>query len=406
MKTQAQTNWWRFAKNAIATITDTISQHGRYYRYGKDDDLPNQAIAAVNDSGTARIAVKRKHEFIFGHGLPPEIAKTPVNDSQTLDQFTDQLALMTAYMEGFCIQVLFNNAGEMAEFHSIPVQHIRRKHDGGFLYDEIYGDEQFSLYGKGRSTAKHVPEYKPNRTPQERRALIAQQVKKYGRQLGEFMYCYTPGVGPFYDKYAIPSYFSGIDDIRADASLSRLELRNITNGFNTGIVISTGPIDDSKQDENGHTAYDKFKNDLENFVGEDAAAIMHIMSSTEGDKAQVSRVDVDKLMDATENSTERLAKKICRHMGVPPILIGIEIPGKLGNTQELVNTMKLFGLSLQREQLKIENALQRLFPEIAEQIKIEPLRLFDHIPDQIMNILSEEEKRDLFDLKPKELPTP
>jgi hypothetical protein len=400
MIARAKGHWRTFVKNAIATIRDTISQHGRYYRYGIDDDLPNQIIAAVNDSGTARITVKRKHEFIFGHGLPQEVAGIRANDKQTLDALVDQLALMTSYMEGFCIQAIYNNMGEIGELHSIPVQHVRRKQDGGFIYAPEYGDEQFSLYNKGRSNAAHVPEFGTCKTPEQKRDLIKQQIEKYGEQLGEFLYVFTPGVGPFFDKYAIPSYFSGIDDIRADASLSRLELRNISNGFNTGIVISTGPIDDSAEDEQGLTAYDRFKGDLENFVGEDAAAILHIMSSGDGDKAQVSRVDVDKLMDATELSTMRIANKICRLMGVPPILIGIETAGKLGNSQELVNMMKLFALSLQREQLKIENALKLLLPELADKIKIEPLRLFDYIPDQVMNILSEEEKRDLYDLAP------
>ncbi|MDV7390364.1 hypothetical protein RZS08_03380, partial [Arthrospira platensis SPKY1] len=100
-------------------------------------------------------------------------------------------------------------------------------------------------------------------------------------------------------------------------------------------------------------------------------------------------------LDATENSTERLAKKICRHMGVPPVLIGIETAGKLGSSQELVNMMKLFDLTLSRERLKIENALKLLLPELADKIKIEPLRLFTDLPPEVMATMSANELRDL-----------
>lgn len=398
MTTKPANEWRRFVKNAVASIRDVIGVNGRYYRYGIDDDLPNRTVEAVNDSGTARAAVMRKHQFLVGHGLPADIAGIKVNDNQTLEQLVDQLALMASYMEGFCIQVLFNNEGKHGEYRSIPVQTIRRRYDGGFLYDPSYGQEEFSLYRNGRNNAARVPEYGTTKTPQQRRHLVAEQIKKYGKQLGEFLYVYTPGVGPFYEQYAIPSYFSGIDDIKADASLSRLELRNISNGFNTGVIISTGPIDDTMADENNKTAYDRFRDDMENFVGEDAAAIMHIMSATDGAMAQVSRIDVDKLMDATENSTERLAKKICRHMGVPPVLIGIETAGKLGNSQELVNMMKLFDLSLSRERLKIEDAFKLLIPELADKFKIEPLRLFTDWPPEILALMTEGEKRDLYDL--------
>ena len=402
MTTKAVKDWRGFVKNAVASVRDVLGVNGRFYRYGIDDDLPNRIVEAVNDSGTARAAVMRKHQFIVGHGLPVESAGIKVNESETLEQLVDGIGLMAAYLEGFVLQVLYNNMGEIGEIHSIPLQTVRRRYEGGFLYDPAYGQEEFSLYRNGRNNAAKVPEFGTTKTAEQRRQLVASQIEKYGQQLGEFLYVFTPGVGPFYDKYAIPSYFSGIDDIRADASLSRLELRNISNGFNTGVIISTGPIDDTTQDVNGKTAYTRFKEDMESFVGEDAAAIMHIMSATDGDKATVSRMDVDKLMDATENSTERLAKKICRHMGVPPVLIGIETAGKLGNSQELVNMMKLFDLTLSRERLKIENALKLLLPELADKIKIEPLRLFTDLPPEVMATMAPNEIRDLYDLPPIE----
>jgi hypothetical protein len=397
----------RFVKNAIATIQDTISPTGgRYYRYGIQDDLPNKIVEAVNDSGTARACAGVRQRFIYGHGVPLEISKMMVNPSQTLDQLVDSAAAQTSYMEGFCFQVLYDNAGLVRYVHSVPVQHVRRRYDGGFLYDPSYGDEQFTLYNRGRMNAARVPEFGTAVTADQRRQLAKSQIEKYGKQLGEFLFVYTPGVGPFYDQYPIPSYFSGIDDIRADAALSRLELRNITNGFNTGLIIQTGPINNSLVGEDGKTDLQRFHSDLDNFTGEDAAAILHIAASTDGDRAMISRVDVDKLMDATENSTERLAKKICRHMQTPPVLIGIETPGRLGSSQELVNMMKLFDLGISKWRQQIEDAICKILPELEGKVKIEPLRLFDHLPPEVMAVMTPAEIRDLYDLKPLENETP
>lgn len=390
-------------KNAVATIWDVFGINGRYYKFGINDDLPNKMIEAVNDSGTARRAVGRLQEFIYGTGLPKEVSEIKVNSlGQTIDGLLDQVSRMVAYTSGFCIQVLYNNEGLPARYYSIPIQNIRKRRDGYFIYAENYGDEQFSLFSRGKFDGVPVPPMGTFNTPDKIKLMVREQIKRHGKQLGQFLYVYTPSVGAFYDIYPIPDYFSGIDDIKADAALSRRAYREVLSGQMDGVIIATGEINDTVvADEDGKTALARFYDDLDAMTGEDAAPMLHIMSSTDGDKATISRLDPEKQAKAAETRRESIAKIVCRHVGVPPILIGIETPGKLGNSQELVNTIKLFNLVVQREQLKIEAAFKVLFPELSDKMKIEPLRLFDHVPDNIMEILSEEEKRELYDLPPK-----
>ena len=93
-------------------------------------------------------------------------------------------------------------------------------------------------------------------------------------------------------------------------------------------------------------------------------------------------------MDATEKATDRIAKKVCRLFGVPPILLGIETAGKLGNNQELVNYMKLFNLTLRRKWKLKERMYRALFPNVpAENFETEPLEIFDYVPDELIKRL-------------------
>jgi hypothetical protein len=236
--------------------------------------------------------------------------------------------------------------------------------------------------------------------------LIANQVAKHGEQLGEILYVFKKGMGRYYDIYPVPRYYAAIEDLISDGKISRLDLRNITQGFRTPVIISTGPIDDKHKDEEGNTAQDYFDEALEDFSGENASPILHLKGNTEEFKPTITTIDIAQIMDQTDLSGQRIAKRVARVMEVPDVLIGMSKEGQLGNVQEVKNQMALFALSIFQKQDMIKQAFDQIKPilsleglPINADFTISTLKPFDYVPDAVIANLTTEEQKELFELE-------
>lgn len=385
-------------KNAVANIFRTKGD-GRYY-YGELDNLPNSIIATVDNSGTATACIERLEQFIQADGfVDANLNSAKANKRQSLLAVVSEAVMNIAYLEGFALRLIFDNAGNVVKVYNVDVKTLRRLH-GGFEYNPLNGE-----IGEDKSEDVFFPEYDPERSPDERRANIADQVNRYGEQKGEILYVFRKGLGRYYDKYPVPRYYASIEDLVSDGKISRLDLRNISQGFRTPVIISTGPIDDVNKDEDERTAQDYFDEALESFTGEDASPILHLKGSTEEFKPTVTTINIAEILDQTDRASERIAKRVCRVMGVPDVLVGIAKEGQLGNVQELKNQISLFSLSVFKRQEMIKEAFDQIRPILKlEGMPADPdftmstLKPFDFIPDSVINSLTPEEQRELFEI--------
>jgi len=389
------------AQNAIAVILKNRANNK--YLYGEFDNLPNVIISAVDNSGTATACVNRLAQFIQADGFIGEgMDNIQANSRQKLTAILGEQAQNVAYFQGYALRLVFNVEGNIAKIFNLDIKTLRRV-GKGFEFNPLMGE-----VGKDETETRIIPEFDPERDAQERRALIAEQIKRYGEQVGEVLYIFKKGMGRYYDIYPIPPYYSAIEDIISDGKISQLDLRNISQGFRTPVVISTGPIDDQNEDEDGKTAQDYFDEALEGFTGEDASPILHLKGATEEFKPSVTVIDLAEILDQTEKTSERIAKRVARIIGVPDVLIGMETPGKLGNVQELKNQMALFALSLYRMQQMIKEGYDLIKPLLAlrgmENVQdldftISTLKPFDFLPESVINNLTSEEQKQLFELE-------
>jgi hypothetical protein len=389
------------AQNAIAVILKNRANNK--YLYGEFDNLPNIIISAVDNSGTATACVNRLAQFIQADGFIGEgVDQIQANSRQKLSAILGEQSQNVAYFQGYALRLVFNVEGKIAKIFNLDIKTLRRV-GKGFEFNPLMGE-----VGKDENETRIIPEFDPERSPQERRNLIAQQIKKYGEQVGEVLYIFKKGMGRYYDIYPIPPYYSAIEDIISDGKISQLDLRNISQGFRTPVVISTGPIDDQNENEDGKTAQDYFDEALEGFTGEDASPILHLKGATEEFKPTVTVIDLAEILDQTEKTSERIAKRVARIIGVPDVLIGMETAGKLGNVQELKNQMALFSLSLYRMQQMIKEGYDLIKPLLAlkgmENVQdldftISTLKPFDFLPESVINNLSSSEQKQLFELE-------
>ena len=386
------------AKNAVAVILKQDAAD-RYF-YGQFDNLPNSIIAAVDNSGTATSCAGRLAEFIEADGfIQVGLDKVKANKRQTLRAIVSESAANLSYLKGFAWRVIFNNAGQIVQIYNQDIKTIRR-YKGGFEINPLMGE-----IGKREGESFWLPEFDPERDPAERRANIKKQVADYKEQKGELIYIFKKGMGRYYDIYPVPDFYSSIEDVIADGKLSQLELRNITQGFRTPVVISTGPIDDQTEDEDGKTPQDYFDEQLEKFTGEDASPILHLKGATEEFKPTVTIIDIAEILDQTDRASDRIAKKVARIFRVPDILIGIAREGQLGNAQELKNQMGLFALTVYRLQEMIKEGFDLIAPFLkleglpaGSDFTLTTLRPFDYLPKELLDRLSEEEIRELYEI--------
>lgn len=363
------------------------------FKFGSNDKLPNEIVKHVDASGTATSCIQRIQQFTCGSGLVNlELGKSPANREQTFNELLRDLCLVTGYFDSVLLRVLYNNEGQPARVYSESVQKIRRVGESHFVFNELMGEK-----GYKKTDDVYLQAFDPDETPSERIKRIYSQTKKYGRQYGDLLYIFNKGVGLYRDKYGVPFFYSNLEDIKSDAAISKLDYRNITRGFKTPVIISTGPINSTVPDENGLTDRDKFDNSVKQFAGEDAAIALHLEGSTEESKPTVTTLPINEILDQTDKTKDRIGRAVCRAMSVPPVLVGFETPGQLGNMQELVNSMKLFQLSIQLRQEMISNALTKVFP--GKDFTIGELSLFDYIPESVLSRLDTDEVRIIYGIK-------
>lgn len=321
--------------------------------------MPNDMVRIVNSSGTGRACITKLTQFTQANGLvDATLAASKANPDQTFNSFIADLAMIGAYFKCASFRVLYNNQGLPARAYSVPTQKLRRVGSTKFIYNDLMGESN-----RVQSKDKHLSIFDPLEPPQKRLDRVALQIEKYGEQFGDIVYHFRKGIGLYHDVYSIPDYYSGIEDIESDAGISRLEKRNIQKGWRTPIIVSTGPIDDTVEDDEGNTELSKFNENMKKFVGEDAAFALHLYGADEKTKPTVTTIPIAEILNQTDVATDRVGRKVCRHFGVPPILVGFSTAGQLGNVMELENTLELFKMTVIESQDLIKESLKLVFPE-------------------------------------------
>lgn len=393
----------KFVNNRVAWIQEYTGNG--YVYYGANDSLPNEIIEAINNSGTATACANRLKQFIQADGFKDQYTgKFRINKNQTFDTLLSDLVENDVKLQGFALQLFFNKAGKISAIKSLPIPWIRRKDDNHFVVNRLMGEQ-----GKNVSNEFTIREFDPTEDANERLQRVKEQTRKNKNiQVGELFYCFRPKLGRNYDMYPVPSFYSGIDDIISDGKISSLELRNIIQGWRTPIIISTGPIDnqneilDTDGSGTGVTQLDLFNQNIEDFLGEDAAPVMHLMARTEEEKPNITTIDMKEIVDMTEKGTLRVGEKVCRLMEVPKILVGFAQAGQLGNVNELKNQMDLFYNTIINRQNFITEKLNIIKDFIQngdgldfEISKLNPLTL---IPDSVVARLTDKELRELYEI--------
>lgn len=382
----------KFVQNFVPKIT--VRKSDNQYAYGANDLAPNELANAITDSGTASRAIEKLSQFIAGDGFASELLKNArANKKQSINEFLNDVCQQVAAFHGVAIKVVFSLDLSRAEFYVLEFQKCRNMEGGKILYNKSLGEPDYK-----KSDDIIYPQWWPSMPKEEVMAMLELQKKQHGGQIGFIYYNYIRSIKN--KHYPIPPQMSGIEDLQSDAALQKLDRRNIVKGFRANVVITlNGELDNETKDDKGKTQRDYFGENIREFQGEEAKSVLVLEGKTPESTPSVSVLPIADVLDGVDKSRDRIPRAVCRHIGVPPVLIGMSMTEGLGNTQAILNALKIFQLDI----TKLQNFVRGIFKDtlgyVAKQpdldFKIVNLKLIEQLPSEFYAALTQDEIREL-----------
>lgn len=359
------------------------------YLFGKNNQLPNNLMKWVLDSGTAKRAVSKRAAYISADGFVDEVAANfKVNDLQSADKILTEIAGYQSYFKGFALHV--KRSAEGIRVKTISFQDIRKRLDGKFSYNATYSAAKFDATKEQIISAfKGV------------RPLTEFELNEI-RANGEIIYAYHRNADN--PQYPIPDYYAGIEDIRTSSELQKFDFESVTNAFLPSAILTlVGNLDDSQKDESGRTEKDYFDETLEQFTGnvknaEGKSGRMRLMVTTARTKEEIPSLqtfDAKAIVDASNTKRDIIDRAVCRLFGVNPALVGFSDAAILGNQQALSNASNEMCNDVISDQQLITEIFAMLYPEITNW-DITSFKPISFIPDAILTDLTPTERRALI----------
>jgi hypothetical protein len=361
------------------------------YLFGKDNLLPNKLLKWVLDSGTAKRAAAKRAAYIAADGFLDETAANlQVNPFQTADKILTEIALYCAYFKGFTLHV---KRKEKIEIYVKPIQCIRKKLDGNFVYNPSLST--LKVDQKQEIVIKNFLGIRP----------ITQDELNSIQANGELIYAYHRSADN--PQYPIPDYYAGIEDIRTGAELQRFDLESVTNAFLPSAILTIiGGIDDETEDEEGLTEKDRLDDCLDEFTGnvkdsEGRSRRMSLAVLTARTKDEVpvlQTFDAKAIIEASNTKRDLIDRAQSRLFGVHPMLLGFADPAGLGNQQAMANASNELNNDVLSDQQLITEIFAMVYPNINWDIST--FRPIQFIPDRILDDLTSDERRALVGFAP------
>jgi hypothetical protein len=397
-KPKISTRKARAVKSELAKKSDNLQNRvavikhnkGKYaYDYGLNNLLPNELLLAIESSVTASSCREIKSTFIKGKGLADKtVASMKVNAYQTANQIVGELADFVGLFRAPVLKVVYNVLGEPYRVYALEFELIRATDDGAYYFN--------AELANGKDVKKdrvYMDVFDYHESPQSRLKRVKSQIEEHGYQVGDIVYHYEQKAGQ--KIYPKPVAWAAMEEIESDAALGRLDWRNVKKGFRPDAIMTMiGKIDDVEKDESGRTEQQNFDRELEQFSGEDATPLLVIQVEKKEEAPELLTFDSEKLLNATTEAVDRIGRRVCRGMEVPTILVpGFARASQLGNTDEVLNTMKLFSLTCLANQRLISECLEIVWPQF--DWSIDPLELIEETPEWLIAKLTADEIREL-----------
>jgi hypothetical protein len=202
-------------QSVAAVPTSTTGEVVKIEPWGPGNQLPQELVKLVYDSGTATVCIDRLEQFIGGKGFANQAtAERMANPEQTFNQLWAEMANYCAWGLGVAYIIRYPFGGEMefAEIWAGAVDCLRVEKGGQGRYVI-----NFKLAEGKMPTGEnqvYLP-YRPEATAEEISAEVLAAVHSEAGYHGHLYFNFPYRVGR--NLYPIPSWYAAREDVEADA---------------------------------------------------------------------------------------------------------------------------------------------------------------------------------------------
>lgn len=375
------------------------------------NNFPQQLLQDVQNSPVGSAAMDVWHEFVQGGGfIDPNAGTMKVNDKENLDSLNGKVSSDITLLWGFAVHIAYQLDGAPAKYNHLPFESTRL---GILDEDGIAKDIKYNPYfGIPESFKKEYTKwyYTYNPNPQD----VVKEIENHNARLAdeddkEIDKPYPGQVywfsieKPLSRVYPVPFYYSGINWFRVDAEIPQFHERNIKNNFLLSVILNVfGHPDDpaGEKDADGNytsTAGEQLDLQMRSFNSKDGGVFVNwIQRADEAAKLEAFPTNAnDQLFITLDNQA---TDKISIATKVPRILIGIVTSGKLGDSQEILNAIRVMQGRTKRMRDLLSSQYKKIFTGYADAVNIQSYEIKNINPvnilaDWVVGELTTEEKR-------------
>lgn len=182
------------------------------------------------------------------------------------------------------------------------------------------------------NTRKNTPQLIQGFSEKYRGQMVEDIAQGSPNQLYYFLE-YEPGC----DYYTLPDYISGVDYIELDGEIGQYHLQNVKNGFAPSFIINFSSIPTEEE-------MDSLYKDLEKQYAGTANAGKVILTFSDGKERapEITKIDLNASDERFKSLHEQIKENIFIVHSCSEAILGISTPGKLGGTQEVINSYTIF----------------------------------------------------------------
>jgi hypothetical protein len=386
-----------FAQVAPESIKDNSRE---ILQWGVHNNLPQNLLKAIYESPTASACLDTYIDFLEGDGIAQkEIGEFKINKRHTFNDLHALICPDETYLEGFAVLVKYNAFGEKVSLEHLPFECVRLgiPDDTGYIskihYNPYYGTKDF----KEEQTVIYDV-YNP--IPDVVLSQVAEQGEKYNGQV--FYFAHEKPLKRFYPE---PFFMAGLKWFIVDNKIGMFHERNIDNNFLLSVLFKmVGDPDEAlEKDDEGNvtkTVGQAFNEMLSSTMtgAENGGMSMVLWSKIKEEFSEIQAFPSNTNHELFITLQQLTVDNISITTKVPPILANIQVAGKLGNSQEIVNAIKLMYQRVNKKQRSLERSYKELLtgfldaPKITE-LTIRNINPVEVIPPEVWETLSAEEKR-------------
>ena len=314
--------------------------------YGTDNLYPDFLIGLMNNSSKHNSLIRKKVNMSVGEGFVETAANSTFIANPNGKEDLNDIVFKNGYdlntYGGYALAISWSNDGTQItreSFVDYSKVRIAKTLDDGSEVARLQAEGVEFYYISADWSQYRKDKYKPE--------LIQGFSEEFKSEKTQLIYVneYRAGV----DYYTYPDYIPAINWIELDYEISNFHLSSVQNGFTPSMIISfKGGIPTEEERKVLK------KGLIKEYAGTDNGSNVIMTFSENGDSApEFIPVNLNASDDRFLQLEEQIQQNIIVAHGASPIVAGVAVSGKLGSSDEVIESEQMFQQNVINQKQKL-----------------------------------------------------